>query len=88
MPVIEMPPDLVVEVLSPSDTRSAMNEKIEDYRRLGVRECWLASSEAETIEVLRLTAQAGERFGLFGRGDTVRSEVLPELALSVDELFA
>ncbi len=88
MPVIEVAPDLVIEVLSPSDTRSAMDDKIEDYRRLGVHECWLVSSEAETIEVLRLTAEQVERSGLFGRGDTVRTKVLPGLALLVDELFA
>jgi Uma2 family endonuclease len=88
MPQIEIAPDLVVEVLSPSDTRSAMNEKIDDYQRLGVRECWLASSEAETVEVLRLTAGQFDRLGLFGPGDTVRSDALPELALPVDELFA
>src|SRR5262249_9017275 len=87
MPQIEVAPDLVIEVLSPSDTRRAMDEKIEDYRRLGVRECWLVSSEAETIEVLRLTGEQVERLGLFGRGDAVRSEVLPELALTVDEVF-
>jgi Uma2 family endonuclease len=88
MPQIEVAPDLLVEVLSPSDTRSSLDDKIEDHRRLGVRECWLVSSEAETIEVLHLTVERVERLGLFGRGDTVRSEALPELALSVDELFA
>jgi Uma2 family endonuclease len=88
MPVIEIAPDLVVEVLSPSDARSAMNDKIEDYRRIGVRECWIASPEAGTVEVMRLTTETAERLGLYGPGDTVRSGVLPELALPVDELFA
>lgn len=88
MPVIEVAPDLVVEVLSPGNTRSSVQEKIADYQRLGVHECWIVSPEAETIEVLRLTATEVARVGLFGAGDTVRSEVLPELTLVVDEVFA
>lgn len=33
----DMAPDLVVEVLSPDDRRSAINEKIEDWLRAGTR---------------------------------------------------
>lgn len=36
-------PDLVVEVLSSSETRSAVDAKIVDYRQVGVRELWLVS---------------------------------------------
>lgn len=84
----EVIPDLVVEVLSPSERRQSAEEKIEDYRRIGVREFWLVSPEAETVEVLRLSEGAIERIGLYGRGDTVRSELLPELQLDTDRLFA
>ena len=87
MPVIEVAPDLVAEVLSPSNTPRAMEEKIEDYRRLGVRECWIVSPEAETIEVLRLSEEGVQRVGVFGHGDTLRSEILPGLTFVVDEVF-
>ncbi|MGQ9736805.1 MAG: Uma2 family endonuclease [Armatimonadota bacterium] len=64
-------PDLVVEVLSPSETQSAVDAKIEDYRQVGVRELWLVSPEAETGEVLKLSSEGAERVGLYGRGDVV-----------------
>lgn len=84
----EVIPDLVVEVLSPSERRQAVEEKIEDYRRVGVREFWLVSPEAETVEVLRLSERGIERIGLYGRGDVVRSELLPDCQIETDRLFA
>lgn len=59
MQVLNIAPDLVVEVLSPSEVKSDLQEEVEDYRRIGVREGWLVNLEAETIEVLRLTSQGG-----------------------------
>lgn len=84
----EVVPDLVVEVLSPSERRQSVEEKMEDYRRIGVREFWLVSPEAETVEVLRLSKGGIERIGLYGRGDIVRSEILPECQIETDRLFA
>jgi Uma2 family endonuclease len=51
---IHSAPDLVVEVLSPANTRSERAEKLLDYESLGVPEVWVVSPEAQTIEVLLL----------------------------------
>jgi Uma2 family endonuclease len=85
---IEGGPDLVIEVLSPSDTRRVIERKLEDYRRIGVRECWMVSIEGETVEVLKLSARGVRRLGLYGPGDVVRSQVLPSLALPIKKIFA
>jgi len=87
MPVLEMVPDLVVEVLSASDTRREMGEKLEDYVKIGVRECWLVSPEAETIEVLRLSPQGAETVNIFGIAGTLSSEVLEGFTLTLLEVF-
>jgi Uma2 family endonuclease len=47
-------PELVVEVLSPSNNRSEREAKLRDYESLGVPEVWVLSPEARTIEVLLL----------------------------------
>ena len=47
-------PELVVEVLSPGNTRAERTEKLRDYESLGVPEVWVLSPEAETLEVLQL----------------------------------
>jgi len=51
---VHSPPDLVVEVLSPANTRTERAEKLRDYESLGVPEVWVLSPEAETLEVLQL----------------------------------
>lgn len=88
MPILSQAPDLVIEILSPSNTRRERTDKLEDYRAIGVRECWFVSPEARTVEVMRLSPERLETLDIFGTGMTVRSEVLEELALSVEEVFA
>ena len=51
---IHSAPELVVEVLSPANTRSERVGKLQDYESLGVPEVWVISPEAQTVEVLRL----------------------------------
>jgi Uma2 family endonuclease len=86
--ILNIAPDLVIEVLSPSETRRDVADKLADYRGIGVQECWLVSPEAQSVEVLHLNKETEHRVGLFGIGDTVQSEVLPELQLTVEEIFA
>ncbi len=83
---IEGGPDLAVEVLSPANTRSELEEKLGDYWRVQVQECWLVSPEGMTIEVLRRGDQRFERVGLYGVGDLIHSEVLPTFPLRVEDI--
>lgn len=85
--VIEGGPDLVVEVLSPTNSRSDVESKLEDYRRVEVLECWLVSPEARSVEVLELVEAEWRRIGIFGLGDLVQSQVLAGALLAVSEIF-
>ena len=84
---LELPPLLVVEVLSPSNTRRDIEEKLADYRSIGVPECWLVNFPAQTVTVLRLSVDAAVTVAVYGMGDTLRSEVLPGFALAVADIF-
>jgi len=44
-------PDLVVEVISPSETKRRKEEKLADYAAIGVPEAWLVSPEARSVEI-------------------------------------
>jgi Uma2 family endonuclease len=85
--VIEGGPDLVIEILSPSNTRRELEEKLQDYQTIGVREAWIVATQGQTVEVLQLSAGGVERSGLYGLGDTIVSQVLPDLRLTVGEIF-
>ena len=88
LPLLPHAPDLVVEILSPSNARRDLRKKIEDYRIIGVRECWVVRLEAQTVEVLRLSATTEETVDIFSMGMTVRSEVLDEYTVAVEDIFA
>lgn len=85
--IVEGAPDLVIEVLSPGNTRGDVEGKLADYARLGVRECWLVSPEARTIETLALAEGAWQRIGIFGVGDKVASKTLDAIELEVSQVF-
>ena len=84
---VEGAPDLVAEILSPSNSRSDVEAKLADYAGLGVRECWLVSPEARSVDVLILTEDNWTRLGMFGLGEEVKSQVLGGLDLPVAQIF-
>lgn len=55
---IQGPPDLVIEILSPSTARRDRTVKLDLYRRQGVGECWLVDIDAKQIEIWRFAAGA------------------------------
>ena len=81
-------PELVVEILSPSDTRRVQTAKITDYVSVDVNECWLVSIEAETVEILELTSSEIKTVAVYGRGQTVSSVIFPGLTVNVHTIFA
>jgi Uma2 family endonuclease len=53
---IEGVPDLVIEVLSPSNWPYDRNEKFQVYQTAGVPESWIVDYRARTVEVLVMEA--------------------------------
>jgi len=84
---LEMAPDLVIEVLSPSDTYSAWREKLHDYHALGVPEVWAVDLEKQEIEVLVREERSYGSLGWFSGDEPIQSRVLPELQLIPKTLF-
>jgi len=84
---LEIAPDLVVEVLSPSNSRRDIEDKLADYKRIGVLECWVVSPEAETVEVVNLLPDDTSTEAIFGVDGTLISKVLSEFTLPIREIF-
>jgi Uma2 family endonuclease len=51
---LEGPPDLIVEIVSPSTEHRDRGIKLERYRHFGVPEYWIVDAGAKSIEVWRL----------------------------------
>jgi len=81
------PPELLVEVLSPGNTRAEIAEKISDYETLGVPELWLLSPEACTIEIMQLNADRRlETVAIVNQGQ-IRPKLFPQVSVDVASVW-
>lgn len=80
-------PELVVEIVSPSDKPAVLAAKIAYYRAVDVQEAWVIRAAAQTVEVLRLSVEEIETIGTYGRGQTILSRAFPDLRVLVDDIF-
>ena len=80
-------PDLVVEVLSPSNHRTDRGPKRLVYARAGVRELWIVDPAARTIERFLLDRDPAEPAEIWRPGDTVTTALFPGFSVPTDEIF-
>ena len=80
-------PDLVVEVLSPSNWLYDRGKKQEAYRRAGVSEYWIVDYREKTIDVLVLEESTYVLLNQYGDGETAVSQVFTGFTVPVAEIF-
>lgn len=80
----ELAPDLVVEVVSPSNRVSEMQQKTMEYLRAGTRLLWIVDPSERTVTVYRSRSD----IRILEADDVLAGEdVLPGLRIPVAELF-
>lgn len=80
------PPGLVVEVLSPSETKRRKESKLKDYASIGVPEAWLVSPEAESVEIYLLHKGRLVSSGMITTGDLNPTQ-FPGVTIRVPEIW-
>ena len=85
---VQGPPDLVIEILSPSSAKTDRGAKFNLYSEHGVAEYWLVDPIAETITIHRQRRGELTPTRTFARGDTLRSPLLVGFDLDLDDTFA
>jgi Uma2 family endonuclease len=80
-------PDLVVEILSPSNTADEYVRKFNLYREAGVREYWIVSPALKTVQAFVLQDGA-YRGTTYGAGAALPSAVLAGLSVTLQDVFA
>ena len=81
-------PDLVVEIISPSNPERDVVRKRDIYARHGVGEYWIADPDARSIRVMTLEGSTYSIIGEYGVGDKLTSPILKGLRLGVEGVFA
>lgn len=84
-PMLNLAPDLAVEVLSPSNTAKEMKEKLDNYFQTGVRLVWYVEPRAKTIEVF---TSVSDKETLTERDVFDGGDVLPGFEIPVKDIFA
>ena len=84
---MEGPPDLAVEVLSPSSIKTDRVDKFEQYRLAGVKHYWIVDPELKSIEAWMLK---GQEYVDVGRGQgavIIRLEPFADLEIPLSRLW-
>ena len=61
-----MPPDLAVEIISPNDLYSEVDEKVEEYQQAGVRLVWVINPRRKQVAIYRGTNPIPQNLGVNG----------------------
>ena len=86
-PWLEVAPDWVCEVLSPSTARIDRGRKLKVYAEAGVAHAWLVNPVDRTLEVLSLKDGAWMLVAAFGGSDVARIQPFEDLELVLTRLW-
>ena len=79
-------PDLVVEILSPSNTAIEMERKFKLYRQAGVREYWVVDPENKGITVYCFQGDT-ILTNTYGSNGTLQVSIFPDLTILLEQVF-
>lgn len=81
-------PDLIIEILSPGNSKKEMKDKYEVYEESGVKEYWLVDISNECVFVYVLD-KSGKFNGLkpFVAEDILESSTLIGFSISTQDIF-
>ena len=80
-------PDLIIEILSPKNSKHDYDTKFKLYQESGVKEYWIVETEEKIVLVY--TLQNGKYVGLAPKtiDNIIESPLFPDLQISCEEVF-
>ncbi|TXH25542.1 MAG: Uma2 family endonuclease [Cyclobacteriaceae bacterium] len=85
---IEGTPDLIIEIISPSNVFTDRNQKKVAYQKIGVNEYWIVDPANKTLEIYKHDQADQNTPTLYVAGEgEVTSSVLPNLKFDLKEIF-
>lgn len=80
------PPQLVIEVISPSENYKRKSEKLRDYESIGVPEGWLFDPERRTVEILPLKNGQLRRTAILAEG-ILKPRAFPNVQIDIAQIW-
>jgi Uma2 family endonuclease len=82
---LEGPPDLVVEILSPSTTRKDLELKRKLYESKGVPECWIADPDRNVVDQHVLVSGRYRHAG--SHANTIRAATIADVTVDLTRVW-
>jgi Uma2 family endonuclease len=80
-------PDLIIEIVSPGNSKKEMKTKHELYEENGVREYWIANPLEKNIMLYVLKAKKNHLKKIYFDDDTIESVLFKGLVIDLKEIF-
>ena len=81
-------PDLVIEILSPGNTKMELLNKYRVYEEFGVKEYWVVSQSDQSILIYTLNEMGKfQPSKIFTLSEKITSTALPGFELALDDVF-
>src|SRR5207244_3603079 len=81
------PPDVAVEIISPSNEPHDTNTKVREYAEAGISEYWIIQPQTRSVSVYALEGSAYRLLAQAGPGERAQSLVLSGFEVAVNDLF-
>ena len=80
-------PDLVIETLSPGNSRKEVQNKYDVYEEAGVKEYWIVDPLRQTLQINKLQDGHYVPLRTMTAGAIVTTSILPGFSLDLEKLF-
>jgi len=81
-------PDMVIEILSPSNSRHDLRVKMAQYRDAGVEEIWIVDPIHETVTVFKKIDKAVYSADIYAEDDEVPVNILENFTINSKDIFS
>ena len=80
-------PDLIIEILSPSNPKTDLQDKFALYEENEVNEYWIVFPAEKVVQKFILENQAYKLKGSYTRTDQITPHLFPDLVINLEEVF-
>lgn len=80
-------PDIVIEILSPGNSKKEMNDKFLLYEESGVKEYWVVFPEEQVVQIYELKENKFQSRKPLANGNKITTPILEGFEMEIDEIF-
>ncbi len=80
-------PDLIIEILSPSSSKTDLKDKYQLYEKFGVKEYWIVYPDAQVIYQYVLEKGKYMQKGIFVQDEKITAHIFPDLEIDLKDVF-